>query len=159
MMDCKPGAEHLWLGSIVGDWVYETECVMGPGEAPMKMGGREKVRSVGGLWVVGESTGSMPDGAEATMILTLGFDPELKKFVGTWLGSMMGKLWVYDISREGNTLNMESDGAAMDGSGKVVRYRDAMEIRSPDERGFRASTRNEDGSWTTFMTAVYRRAK
>ena len=30
------------------------------------------------------------------MIMTLGYDPQKKRFVGTLIGSMMTHLWVYD---------------------------------------------------------------
>jgi len=53
------------------------------------------VRSLGGLWILAEGRGEMPGGAPATMLMTLGYDPAKNRFVGTWVGSMMTHLWVY----------------------------------------------------------------
>ena len=44
----------------------------------------------------------MPEGEPATMVITAGYDPDKKKFVATWFGSMMTKLWVYECSKDGN---------------------------------------------------------
>ena len=38
----------------------------------------------------------MPGGGTATTMMTLGDDPQKKRFVGTWVGSMMTYLSVYD---------------------------------------------------------------
>ena len=58
--------EHEWLAKLVGDWTFETEAVMGPGQPPVKGTGTERVRSLGGLWIVGEGSGEMPgDGGTA----------------------------------------------------------------------------------------------
>jgi hypothetical protein len=38
---------------------------------------------MGGLWIVGESQSQMPSGGPAQMMITLGFDPDRKRFIGT----------------------------------------------------------------------------
>ena len=98
MMKAEPQKEHQWLHKLVGEWTSEGEASMGPGKPTEKFKSTERVRSLGGLWVLGESTGDMPGGGTATMLMTLGYDPQKKRFVGTWIGSMMTYLWVYDGS-------------------------------------------------------------
>lgn len=158
-MECnqKPVAEHEFLQQLVGEWTYECEMLMGPDQPAQKMSGTESVRGLGGLWVLCEGKGKMPDGGDATMMLTIGYDPALGKYVGTWLGSMMARLWVYDITREGNSLHMESDGPAFDDPKKTVRYRDSIEVISPDLRKFTSSFVGDDGNRITFMSSEYRR--
>ena len=95
-MTTESSKEHQWLQKLVGDWTFETEATMEPGEPPMKSKGTESVRSLGGLWIIAEGQGDMPDGSPATMIMTLGYDPHTKRYTGTWIGSMMTHLWVYD---------------------------------------------------------------
>ena len=95
-MKIEPQREHEWLHKLVGEWTSEMEATMEPGKPPEKCTGTERVRSLGGLWIVGEGQGEMPGGGLATMILTLGYDPARKRYVGTWIGSMMSHLWVYD---------------------------------------------------------------
>src|SRR5687767_10419144 len=99
-MVSEPQPEHRWLGKLVGGWTFESDCDMGPGKPREKFKGTQTIRSIGGLWIVGEGQGEMPGGRVGTMILTLGYDPQAKRFVGTWLGSMMAALWVYEGKRD-----------------------------------------------------------
>jgi hypothetical protein len=155
----KPEPQHAFLQQLVGEWTYDCEAHMGPDKPAEKMSGTESVRSLGGLWIIGEGKGKMPDGEGCTMILTLGYDPALKKYVGTWIGSMMSRLWVYDVTVDGNTINMESDGPAFDDPTRTVRFRDSIEIKSPDLRTFTSSFVGDDGKRFNFMTSEYRRQK
>lgn len=159
MHDAIPVQEHEFLTALAGEWTYDGEAMMGPDQPPMKFAGTETVRSIGGLWIIGEGRGKMPDGADATMILTVGYDPAVNKYVGTWIGSMMTRLWVYDITRVGHTLNMESDGPSFGDPKVMTRYRDAIEVKSADHRVFTASVKQPDGTWMTFMTAEYKRVE
>lgn len=159
MKAAEPQKEHQWLQKLVGEWTFESEAVMAPDQPPMKSQGSESVRSLGGLWTLGEGQGQMPDGSDATTMMTLGYDPQTKRFVGTWIGSMMTNLWVYDgeLDADGRVLSLYSDGPSMSGDGTTARYRDAIEIVSDDHRIMTAAVQGEDGSWHQFMTAHYRR--
>ena len=161
-MQSKPETQHLWLKKFVGEWSYEGEADMG-GQV-VKNAGTESVRAIGDLWVIGEGRWTMPDGGPATSLITLGYDPQKGKFVGTWVGSMMPSLWVYDagsLDAAGRTLTLECDGPSFDdeerAAGTMSRYRDVFEFRSDDHRVLTASVRGNDGAWTTFMTTHYRR--
>jgi hypothetical protein len=151
--------EHQWLQQMVGNWTYESKVLMGPDKPPMESSGTEVVRAIGDYWILAEGQGSMPTGKPATMVITAGYDPAMKKFVATWFGSMMPKLWVYECFKEGNTLNMDAEGPSMLGDGSTAMYRDSMEIVDADNRIFRAQMRKPDGSWMHFMTMHYRRVK
>ena len=159
-MRAEPQEEHNWLQKFVGDWTFEAES-QEPGQPAQTSTGTETVRSLGGLWTVGEGQGEMPGGGAATMIMTLGYDPRGQRFVGTWIGSMMAHLWVYEgrLDRATNTLTLESDGPAMAGDGTLARYRDVIEFRGNDHRVLTSHVRGEDGQWQMFMTADYRRKK
>jgi hypothetical protein len=159
-MHTQPEPAHLWLHKLVGDWTYDGEAVMDPNKPPQPIsGGTESVRSIGGLWVVAEGRGTMPDGGPATMLLTIGYDPQRKRFVGTWVGSMMTYLWVYDGSLSGNTLTLETDGPNVMGDGKMTSFREVVELKDRDTRTFRSTMRGENGEWVTIMSATYRRSK
>jgi hypothetical protein len=95
-MQVEPQKEHHWLQQLVGEWTSEAEAIMGPDKPPEKFTGTESVRSIGGLWVMCEGRGEMPGGGIATTIMTLGYDPVRKRYVGTFMGSMMTHLWVYE---------------------------------------------------------------
>jgi hypothetical protein len=160
MHKAEPTKEHQWLHQLIGDWAYEHESAMGPDQPKQKFTGTERVRSVGGLWIVAEGQGEMPGGGLAQTVLTLGYDPQKKRFVGTWYGSMMTNLWVYDgwLDETGKKLTLETEGPDFANEGKTASYREQIELLSPDHRTFSSSMRGPDGKWTTFMTAHYRRA-
>lgn len=160
-MQSAPQKEHEWLQQLVGEWTAEMACSMGPGEPPSTFRGREAVRSLGGLWIVAEGQGEMPGGGTAVTLMTLGYDPRRQRFVGTWVGSMMTHMWLYEgvLDAAGKVLPLDCEGPSMAGDGGMARYRDVIEIRGPDERALTSHVLGEDGEWRQFMTAVYRRAR
>lgn len=160
-MMAEPQKEHHWLHKLVGEWTYEGESPMEPGKPPFKFTGTETVRSIGGLWIVCEGRGKTPTGEPATTLLTLGYDPKKNRYVGTWIGSMMTYLWVYngemDATEKVLTLNVE--GPSMADPGKTQQYKEVIEFKSDDHRVFSSHMLGEDGKWTQIMTAHYHRKK
>ena len=67
-------------------WLYEGEMTMEPDKPPVKFNGTENVRSLGGLWILAEGQGEMPGSGSATTILTLGYDPQRKRFGPSTIG-------------------------------------------------------------------------
>jgi hypothetical protein len=161
IMQAEPQAQHRWLQKLVGEWAYEHEAAMAPGEPVQKFTGTETVRSIGGLWTVGEGRGEMPGGGTATTIMTLGYDPAKDRFVGTFVGSMMTHLWLYEgtLDGAGRALTLETEGPNFGPGGGTARYKDVIEFHSDDHRTLTSYMRQADGSWTTFMSAHYRRKK
>jgi hypothetical protein len=155
----KPQKEHEWLTRLVGDWTMEGECSMGPGEPPMKSEAKESVRSLGGLWIVAEGSCTLPDGTPGTTQMTLGYDPLAKRYVGNWIGSMMTHMWVYNgtVDASGKVLTLDTEGPSFADPGKRAKYQDIIEIVGDDERILRSQVQGDDGKWTQFMTAHYRR--
>ncbi len=155
MKAAEPQKEHEWLHKLVGEWTYES------GAESEKYEGSESVRSLGGLWVLVEGRVEMPGWPPATTLMTLGYDPQKKRYVGTWIGSMMTHLWVYDgeLDAAGKVLTLNSEGPSFDGSGKMAKYRDVIELESDDHRVLTSHALGEDGKWRQFMTAHYRRQK
>ena len=159
MTPTPPEDAHRWLHQLVGDWTFESASPDTPQHT-----GTERVRKLGELWVVGESQMQMPGGAAGSAIITVGYDPHRKRFVGTWVGSMMARLWVYDgeLDAAGRMLSLYSDGPAFDDKGNfddttTARYRDAIELTGDGRRTFTGSVLGPDGTWNTFLTTHYRR--
>jgi len=157
MMAAEPQKEHQWLNKLVGEWTYETDA--GP-QAP-KATGTESVKSLGGLWVLAEGDGEMPGGGPATTLMTLGYDPARKRFTGTWIGSMMTHMWLYDggLDPAERVLTLDSEGPSMSGDGTTSRYQDIIELKSDDHRTLTARVLGADGKWQQFMTVDYRRKR
>ena len=161
MMNAEPQQEHRWLAALVGEWTYESEPCAAPGQEPMKFTGSESVRTLGGLWVVGQGRGEMPGGSLAQTMITLGFDPDRGRFIGTWVGSMMTNMWVYEgeLDASGKVLTLNTTGPTFDGSGKTANYQDIITVKDADHRILTSRVLGEDGQWTEFMMAHYRRRR
>lgn len=146
---------------LVGEWTSEADATMEPGKPPEKFKGTESVRSLGGLWILAEGQGEMPGGGAATTMMTLGYDPQKKRYLGTFIGSMMTHLWVYDGALDAGerVLTLETEGPSVAGDGKMAKYRDAIELKSDDHRVLTSHMLGEDGAWHGFMTATYRRKR
>jgi len=159
-MKAEPQKEHQWLRKLVGEWTYETAGGQ-PGQPAEKAAGTESVRSLGDIWVLAEGRGEMPGGGPATTLMTLGYDPQKKRFVGTWIGSMMTHMWLYDgeLDAAERVLTLNSEGPSMAGDGKMARYQDVIEFKSADHRVLTARVQGTDGTWQQFMTVEYRRKK
>jgi len=159
MQPAQPEQQHQWLHKLVGEWTYESECPGGPGEPTQKLTGSERVRSLGGLWVICDGQGEMPGGGLANMIMTLGYDPQKKRFVGTWIGSMMTSLWIYDgeLDAAKRVLTLNSEGPDCSNPGKTAKYQDIIEFINDDYRTLTSRSPGPDGKWNEFMKAHYRR--
>jgi hypothetical protein len=156
----QPTEHHKVLQRLVGDWLYiaSTGHENYDPEDPLKRW-TEKVRSVGGFWVISEGEGNMGDGNQSSMIMTLGYDPRLGHYVGSWIGSMMDKLWIYKgwLEDDGQTLVLEAEGPSFDDPSRTDIFRDVIHFIDDDTRTFSGSVRQPDGSFKTFMTSTSRR--
>lgn len=155
-----PGAEHAWLRQLVGQWDVVAEMPTGPGTEPMVLESTESVRSIGDRWILAEGSADF-GGQPFTSILTLGYDPRREAFVGTWIDTEQSHLWSYEgsLNEARNVLTLEAEGPAFDDETRTTRYRDAIEIAGSDRKILTSSVQDEDGAWTTFMRAEYRRRR
>lgn len=161
-MHVEPQKEHAWLQKLVGEWTSEAECDMGPDKPKGVMRGTESIKAIGDLWIVGEGRSEMPGGPAGTMRITIGYDTAKKRFVGSWIGSMMTNMWVYEgeLDASGKVLTLNTEGPlCMEGSpaGKTAKYRDVIEMKSDDHRVLSSWMQGENGKWTPIMTCHYRR--
>jgi len=158
-MKTEPQEEHRWLQKLVGEWTFEGEASMGPDKPQQTFSGSEAVRSLGGVWILAEGRGEMPGAGMATTLMTLGYDPQRGRFVGTWIGSMMTQLWVYDgtLDAARNVLTLNAEGPDFKGGDTSAKYKDLIEFVDDDHRVLSSHVLGDDGTWKTFMTAHYRR--
>jgi hypothetical protein len=159
-MKAEPQQEHQWLQQLVGDWSFEAEGNMGPDQPPSKSEASETVRSIGGLWVMAEGKGEMPGGGAMSSMMTLGYDPQRQRFLGTFVASMMTHLWVYEGSLDaaGKVLTLDTEGPNF-ATGGMAKYQDIITIESDDRRTLTSRMLGEDGQWREVMRAQYRRVR
>lgn len=156
----QPAAEHAWLQQFVGEWESETEAKMPHEDTTMTMKGTESTRSLGGFWTITEVKSTMMD-QPFTGTMTLGYDTNKQKYVGTWVDSMTGHMWQYEgaLDESGKVLTLESEGMCPMRPGKTTKFRETIEIKSPDHKVFSSAMMDENGQWTTMMTSHARRVK
>jgi hypothetical protein len=134
---------------------------MGPDQPVEKSSGTESVRALGDLWVIAEGQGEMCEGGDMTYVITLGYDPQKQRYVGTWVGSVMTFLWVYegemDAAERVLTLNVE--GPAMAGDGTLAPYKDVYEFIDDNHRVLTSHVLGDDGQWHQFVTTNYQRKR
>lgn len=159
-MKIEPQKEHEWLQQLVGEWAYEGWGDPGPGQPALEFSGKEIVRPIGGLWILAEANGEMPGGGgPMTMLITLGYDPAGQRYTGTFVGSMMTHIWIYEgeLDDTGRVLTLSTEGPSMKGDGSIAKFQDIIEIVSPERRVLRARVQGADGTWTQLMESQYRR--
>ncbi|KQS89677.1 MULTISPECIES: DUF1579 domain-containing protein [unclassified Rhizobium] len=151
--------EHRWLEQLVGKWRLVFHMPEGSDHSDSGGDWQETARSLNGTWVVCETTGTMPDGSSATNILSLGYDPLKKRYVGSFVSSAMTNLWVYEgtLDETGKVLTLDCDGPDFGNTGRTARYQDIMTIRDADTRNFSSRVQTADGTWQPIMSCDYHR--
>ena len=155
----EPLEQHAWLERLVGEWTASGEA---PAEGGLASAWRstERVRSVGGLWIVDE--GTMESGGQTvTSLMTLGYDPRKSAFIGTWIDTTSTMMWNYvgQLDAEGRVLTLETEGPSFEDPEKTARFRDQIELIGDDTKRTTSSMLGEDGTWTVYMTADSKRVK
>jgi hypothetical protein len=144
-----PSKEQDWLERFVGEWEADA--------------GGAKIADTArmfGPWMIDEIKIDLPNSPMHGM-LTAGYDPQKKKYVGTWIDSKTSYLWVYEgtVDASGNTLTLETEGPNPMAGGKLVKMKDVHSFTDRDHRTLTSSMQGDDGQWHTFQTVKYRRKK
>ena len=123
-----PEKEHQWLKQFVGKWTTTSKASMGPDMPEMECSGTIESRMLGEFWVVNEMQSTVQE-MSMRGLQTIGYDPAKKKYVGP---NFMA-------------------------AGKLTKFRDAYEFKTPDHIIVTSSMLGEDGKWITFMTGDSKR--
>ena len=154
-----PVKEHELLQKFAGEWESEGEAFMAPGQPPTKLKGVESSRLIGGFWLVAQIKSTLSD-FPYEQILTVGYDPGKKKYIGTVIDSMTSHIWQLEATFDGtgNILTWEMEGPVPSPQ-TPSKFREVTELKSPDHKVFTSSILAPDGSWNTMMTIHLRRKK
>lgn len=156
----SPQKEHEWLNQFLGEWQCEAECDVEPGKPPVKFKGTESIRSLGGFWIVADGKGEVM-GMPYSNLLTLGYDPAKKKYVGTWVDTMTNYLWKYEgsVDASGKILTLDTEGPCPMAQGKICKFKEVTEFKSKDHRVFTSSRVEDDGKLTKMLTIDSKKTK
>ncbi len=158
----EPGSEHKWLQQFEGEWTTTMNPVgpaAGNADSQEEPNGKMSSKMLGGFWMVNNFELDM-GGTTMHAIQTIGYDTEKKKYIGTWVDSMMNHMWHYEgvVEASGKKILLEADGPNIMGGEGMARFRDSYEFKSADHIILTSETLSE-GKWTTFMTMDIRRKK
>lgn len=154
-----PQKEHQWLQKFVGQWATETEISM-PGQEPMTIEGEETVKSLGGFWIISDLKCDF-DGGQMHGVMTVGYDPRSKQYVGSWIDSMTNYFWKYEgeLDASGKKLTLNSEGPCPMKGGELTKMRDVVEFVDDDTRTLTSYAQDENGQWQSFMKMTATRKK
>jgi hypothetical protein len=155
-----PTKEHALLDQFAGQWTSECEATAAPGQEPLVCKGTESTRMVGGFWMVATGKADMM-GMPVESLMTLGYDPAKKKYVGTFVCSAQDHLWEYEgeFDESGKKLVLTTEGPSMMDPTQKAIYQEVLETVDADHRQFTSSVKGPDGKWQQIVTAKYTRVK
>jgi hypothetical protein len=156
----QPTKEHELLKKFVGEWESTAEAIPGPGMPAMTCKGRSTGKMLGGFWVVMQNETEMM-GMKINALQTIGYNPDKKKYVATWIDSMFNHKWDYagTLDAAGKKLTFEAEGPNFMAGGKTTKFRDSYEFKSADHIEGTSSMQGEDGKWVEFMKGQMKRKK
>lgn len=156
----KPTKEHELLNQFAGEWDLKIEMIPAPGQEPIKCEATESAKMVGGFWLVSRGEGNVMN-TPMTNLLTIGYDPKTKKYVGTFVCSADSTLWKYEgaMDASGKALTLETTGPSPLDPTKNAKYRETLELKDKDHKVFTSLMQGDDGKWVKFVTMDYRRKK
>ncbi len=152
-----PQKEHENLQRFVGEWDFVTTVYI-PDQPPMSAPGTEAVRALGEFWIVGESVSDMM-GMPMTNIITIGYDPQRGKYVGTSVDSMSPHITHYEggANDAGDRFTLRWQGPCPFQGGAIVNFRGVTEFDGDDRRTFIAESQDVDGNWSRIVEVTFRR--
>ncbi len=148
----EAGPGHEWLQQLAGVWESTGEANI-PGQDPITCTGSEDAHMLGDLWLISEGEGSMM-GHTVNSQLTFGYDPDQRKFVGTWIDSSNGYMWHYEgtLDEATQTLTLDTRGPSMFNPGEQADYRETIQLLDDGQKLFTSSVQGEGGDWQTIVT-------
>lgn len=157
----KPTKEHKLLEQFAGKWISEAKAAMAPGQEPIVCKGAETGRMMGGLWLVAMGEAEMPDGQKGESMITLGYDPAKKCYVGTFVCSAQDMMWEYTgkFDETGKKLILSTEGPSMLETGKTAKYEETMELVDANHKTFTSKILMPDGKWMELVKVTYERMK
>ena len=120
----QPTKHHAILKKDAGTWDAEIKMWTAPGTEPMVSKGTDVGEMFGEFWVMSKFSGSVM-GMEFEGRSTLGYDPEKKKYVGTWCDTMTPTMSFMEGTYDESTKTMTMKMTGGNGMGKnVTVYKD-----------------------------------
>lgn len=150
---------HKQMAREAGVWSADVKLWMGPDADPVSSKGQEKNEMLGDYWLVSTFTGETV-GQKFTGKSLLGYDPQSKKFVGTWCDTMtpyMTKMeGDYDVQKHALTLIGEGRDPA---TGEISKSKMVTTYIDENTKKFEmfGPAPGADGQWWKMLEISYKR--
>lgn len=152
----KPGPEHAMFKEDAGTWDATVE-VFAPGAPPMTSKGVETNRiGCGGLCLITDFKGEMMPGQPFEGHGIAAYDPQKKKYVGSWTDSASTGLAISEASWDPATKTMTGSMEAPDMTGRMTQMRTVGTYKG-DTRTFTMYAKGPDGKEAPTMKITYTR--
>jgi hypothetical protein len=151
----EPLPQHKLLAKEVGEWEGVMKMYVSPDGPPIEMSVTESNKMLdGGLWVISEFEAGPFIGRGH-----FGYDPDKKKFVGSWLDNQTMSLGILEGSYDEKTGEITYlSNAKSPATGKNVPTKQVGKVIDENHRTFVAYIQNADGkSWDKWMEISYKR--
>jgi hypothetical protein len=150
---------ETWVRQLIGSWDYRFATTQDSEYPGFTIIGRETVWPVGDVFVAMESQGNGSDGSQSHSLISLGFDPDKRRFFGAHVGSAVPTVFVYDgeLTENGMALHLQTQGPAMTEGNTVDVYRDTLRILDAHTREQVLEVRDELGAWKEFARTRFTR--
>ena len=153
--------EHKGLATEVGEWDAEITLWYTPDAEPVKSKGMETNRMLGGVWLISDFEGEAA-GEKFQGHMQLGYDPQKKKYVGTWIDTMSPYLQTMegDYDKATHTSTMLSKGVDIQ-TGKPSTSKNITRYEGEDAKTFEMHMplEGQEGKWWKMMEIKYKRRK
>ncbi|HZE96928.1 MAG TPA: DUF1579 domain-containing protein [Planctomycetota bacterium] len=157
----KPGKEHETLkNQFEGEWTYEAKFFMDPSQPPQEMKGTDSAKmGYGGWWLTSEVSGDM-FGQPFHGRWTMTYDTNKKKFVGSWIDSMMPVQLTFegDVDAAGKVYTLVVDSVDPQ-TMKPVKERWVINIDTDDSHSMKFFAPGPDGKERNTGEIKYKRKK
>ncbi|MBL8889024.1 MAG: DUF1579 domain-containing protein [Planctomycetaceae bacterium] len=153
----EPTAQHKILAKEVGQWEGVMKAYMDPNGPPMEMSVVEtNVLLDGGLWLLSEFDAGPFKGRGQ-----FGFDPDKKKFIGTWLDNQTTALSLMEGTYDEKTGELTYLSTVKNpATGADTPTKQISKFVNDNQREFVAYMQNADGkTWDKWMEISYKRKK
>jgi hypothetical protein len=158
--DQPPAAtpQHEVLKQDVGAWDATMKVWPNPGAEPAISHAKETNELLpGGLWLVSRFEGEIA-GMPFTGVGTTGYDPDERRYVGTWADTMSPHLMVMHGDYDAATKTMTGSAEVRSPeTGQMVTLKEVGKYIDDDSRVFEMQMPNKDGKYWKFMEIEYKR--
>jgi hypothetical protein len=152
-----PTAEHKIFKSDVGTWDATMKVFEAEGAEPTVAKATETNEMIGDLWLVSRFESELA-GLKFVGLGTWGYDPEEKKYVGTWIDSMnpYPQTARGDYDPATKTLTAVAEGRNPV-NGEKVTYKETARTVDENTRLFEMFMPGEDGEYWKMLEVEYKR--